>query len=271
MVFGGFRYLSQMSPGTALDPILQLLASGFGQFGIALLLGILEPLVILDGELGVDGQPYDLVLVIATPRQLDGEFDPFPAVLGGHVLVVLVGVENLLQHPFQLDFAPGAPGLDVGQHPFQIAHAHGQGLHFAQALVDLFQPLADQLEGLAQPFFQGALEFFIHGLPHFFQLLGVVLLNLAQAGFDGFPHGSESPVEAVANVLEGGVHRLRDCWAAVAASVRLRLNSSRTARSVRSLASLVGLLMGERSTGVLRKRVATWRPTTTSRRIDGDD
>ena len=83
-----------------------------------------------------------------------------------------------------MDFAPGAAGFHVGQHPFQVAHAHGQGLHFPQALVDLLQPLADQLEGFAQSFFQSPLEFFVHRLTHLLQVLGVVRLDGLEPFFD---------------------------------------------------------------------------------------
>ena len=36
--------------------------------------------------------------------------------------------------------------LDVGEHLLEVAHARGKGLHLAEALIDLLEPLAHQLE-----------------------------------------------------------------------------------------------------------------------------
>ena len=186
VVFGGFRYLSQMSLAQRLDAGFQLLGRPLPAASASpLLLGLEQPLVILDGELGVDGQPDHLSCVVAAARQLDGKFHPLAAVLGGHVGGVLIRLEHLLEHGPKLHLAPGAAGLDVGEHLLEIAHAGGQDLHFAQALVDLFQAFADLLEGLAEPLLERALEFLVHGLPHLVELLGVVFLEALEPGFDG--------------------------------------------------------------------------------------
>ena len=76
VVFGGQRYFSQMSHAQALIRFSSCLPSRLGQFSVSLLLGIDKTLIIFDGELGVDGQPDDFILVFATARQFDGELDP---------------------------------------------------------------------------------------------------------------------------------------------------------------------------------------------------
>ena len=44
--------------------------------------------------------------------------------------------------------------LTFGEHALEITDAGGQGLHFAEAFVDGFKPVADQLKGFAKPLFK---------------------------------------------------------------------------------------------------------------------
>ena len=112
-------------------------------------------------------------------RQLDREFDVLTAAkFGGDILRVLLRCEDLLQQVGQLHFTPGAASLDVGQNFFQIAHAAGQTLHFSQALMNLLQPFAHQLERVSQPFVQSLLQLAIDGPAHLLELGRVVGLNL---------------------------------------------------------------------------------------------
>ena len=167
------------------------------------------------GELGVDGQP-DVLAVGA--GQLDRELHPLGgAGDGGHVGVVLLGGQNFLQDGPQLDLAQDAAGLDARQHLLQPAHVGRQRLHLAQALVDLFQLVADGLEALAHPLLQGVLELLVHraadlvqlfgvlspdgvhplgqGAAHLLQPLGVGQLHGAQAALQGLFHGLEAALK----------------------------------------------------------------------------
>jgi hypothetical protein len=45
-------------------------------------------------------------------------------------------------------------------------------LHFAEAFVDLFEAVADELEGFAQAAVEGGLELFVHRLLHGDELVG---------------------------------------------------------------------------------------------------
>ncbi len=154
---------------------------------VARVLGVQQPLVVCLGELGVDGQPDD-VLPFVPPGQADGELHPFAAaLLRGHVAVKLLRRQHLREQRFKLHLAPGAAGLDVGQHLLEVAHADGQRLHLAEPLVDLLQPLADQPERLAQAFLQRALELLVHGLPHLVEAFGVVFLDGLEPGVDRIP------------------------------------------------------------------------------------
>ena len=68
-----------------------------------------------------------------------------------------------------MNFAPRAARRHIAENALQIADAGREILHFAQALVHLFQTFADQPERFAQPRFERGLEFFIDGLPHLFE------------------------------------------------------------------------------------------------------
>jgi hypothetical protein len=118
--------------------------------------------------------------------EADGELDAFGGVLaGGDVEGELVAREELLEEIAELDLAPGAARLDVGQDALEVADAAGERAHLAQAGVDLLQALADQGERFAEPALQRPLKFFIDGLAHLVEALGVVFLEVAQAGVDG--------------------------------------------------------------------------------------
>jgi hypothetical protein len=76
--------------------------------------------------------------------------------------------------------------------------------------VDLFQPLADLLEGFAQPFFQRGVQFFVHHQAHLLQLGAVVLLQKPQLLFKRFTQflefllvGLHQGCELAAHLLAG--------------------------------------------------------------------
>ena len=138
-----------------------------------------EPLVLLHGVFGVDGQPHRVLVVLA--RQANRKLDQLVAARHGlDVARKLVGREHVVDDGPKLHFAPGAARLHVGHHALQVTHAARQGLHFAQALVHLLQPVRHQLEGFAQALLQRGVQLFVHRAAHFFELGGVVGLNGAQ-------------------------------------------------------------------------------------------
>jgi hypothetical protein len=61
-----------------------------------------------------------------------------------------------------LDLRPGPTGLDVGQDSPQVANAGRQALHFSQAALNCFEPLAHQLERLAESALKGFVQLLVH-------------------------------------------------------------------------------------------------------------
>ena len=106
--------------GKELDPPLQRRPRRFDERRIPAVVSILQLGVGVGRELGVNGQVHRPLVV---PRQLDRELhEVLAARLGDHVGLVLLGRQNLLEDSSQLDFSENPPGLDVGQHLFQVAH-----------------------------------------------------------------------------------------------------------------------------------------------------
>ena len=163
-------------PGFGFDNAFQIFGGFFHSRRIAKLIGIHQLGVGIAREFGVDWQP-DRSLVIA--RQLDREFHTFVSGrFGSDVFLVLLRCQNLFEDRAKLYFTENTTRFDVGEDLLEITHPGCQILHLAETLVDLFEPLADQLEGLTDAFLQRLLEFFIDGLPHLFELLLVVLIEL---------------------------------------------------------------------------------------------
>ena len=168
---------------TAAEHLGGLLHLGF----VPGVIGLHQGFIGVPGEFGVNGQVYPGAVLGGELHRVFHRV--LAALFGDHVGLVLLRGQDFLQNGSQLDFSQNAPGLYVGQNLFQVSHPGGQVLHFAQALVYLFQPLAHQLEGLAHPLVQGFLELFVHQAPHVVQLLVVVLLQAFQPGFHGLAHG----------------------------------------------------------------------------------
>ena len=165
------------------------LGCGFNGHRIGAILRLDKPLIVFDRELGVDRQPDRAAIrsAVALPRQTNGELDPLVAArTRGNVLFILLGSQNLIEQGFQLNLAPGPARLDVGQHLLQVADTGGQRLHLAESLVHQFQPLADQLERIAEALLQRRVQLLVHRLAHLFQLAGVVGLYRAEARFDRY-------------------------------------------------------------------------------------
>ena len=163
---------------------------GAGHIGIAL--GVEQALVVLVGELGVDGQPQRCAMV-QLARQFDGKVHHVLAARArGNLRGKLVGREDLFEQAGQLRLAKDAAGLHVGQQMLEVPHALRQRLHLAQALVHLLQPVGHLLEALAQACLQRGLELLVHRGAHFVELGGVGRLQLGQLLVQRVAHGRQA-------------------------------------------------------------------------------
>ncbi len=175
---------------------------GAFEFAARLFIGVHQPLVVFDRELGVDRQVKGAV-VAAPARHLDAELNPFRGIgAHRHVRIVLVGREALFQDIRQLNFPEIAAGFDVGEHFFQVSHAIGQRLHFAQALVDQIEPFADQFEGFVEALLHGFPQFFIHHLTHFIEFFPIVRLNILEPAVHCLTDFLQLPAEALLKPLQ---------------------------------------------------------------------
>ena len=95
----------------------------------------------------------------------------------------------------------------------EVPHALGQGLHFAQAFVDLLQPLGHLLEALAQAGFEGALQLLVHRLAHLVEFGGVAGLQLGELLLHGAAHLGQAAGVGFAQVLQLGAQRFGQCLA----------------------------------------------------------
>ena len=126
----------------------------------------------------------------------------------------------------ELDLAPRAARLDVGQDFLQVADAICERLHLAQAAVYLLEPLADGAEGLAEARLERGLQPLVHRGAHLVELRGVVRLECRQPflhrlaqrlhaalgrlrpGSELRGEGLQAPVEPGLAGLDGGKPRL---------------------------------------------------------------
>ena len=121
----------------------QLVAGGVHLRWVSAVYGGQQAVVILHGKLGIDGQINFVGIVLA--GQDDGEFHALcRARHDGYVFGVLAGRQHLRQQCAELHLAPDAARFYIAEHALEIAHARGQALHFAQALIHLLQALIDQ-------------------------------------------------------------------------------------------------------------------------------
>ena len=154
--------------------------------GVPALIGVPELGIGIAVELGVDGQIGKTSVQIG---QLHREFHPLPAArTGGDILIILFRSQDLPQNGAQLDLPENAPGLDIGEYLLEVTYTGCQGLHLAQAFIDLLQPLIHQPEGLGHALLQGALQLFVHYAPHLVQLFGVLPLHGQKPLFSGLAH-----------------------------------------------------------------------------------
>ena len=130
--------------GLALNHGVERLTRCGDGLSVTRLLGVEQMLVRVARKLGVNRQQHGVALV---HRQLDGKLNALRgAGLGGDVFQILVGCKDVRQDCTQLHLAQNATRLHVAQHALKVAHAGGDGLHVAQALVHGLELVAHLLK-----------------------------------------------------------------------------------------------------------------------------
>ena len=180
----------------ALDHRVERLARGGNGIGVARLLGVEQMLVCVARKLRIDRQQHRVALV---HRQLDSKLNALRSTgLGGDVFQILVGREDVRQDRAQLHLAQNAACLYIAQHALKIAHAGGDGLHVAQALVHGLELVAHLLKRCRQAIVERAGELFVHRRAHLVELYVVVLADGAQLSIDRLAHLVQAMLDALA-------------------------------------------------------------------------
>ncbi len=147
-------------------------------------------------EFGIDRQQHGIALAY---RQLDGKLNALRgARLGGDVFQILVGYKDVRQNCTQLHLAQNATRLHVAQHALKVAHAGGDGLHVAQALVHGLELVAHLLKRCRQAIVERAGELLVHRRTHLIELHVVVLADGAQLSIDRLAHLVQAMLDALA-------------------------------------------------------------------------
>ena len=180
----------------ALHHGVERLARGGDGLRVARLLGVEQMLIRIAREFGVDRQQHGVSLVY---RQLDGKLNALRgAGPGGDVFQILVGREDVRQDRAQLHLAQNTTRLHVAQHAFKVAHAGGDRLHIAQALIHGLELVAHLLKRCRQTVVERAGELLVHRRAHLIELHVVVLADGAQLGIDRLAHLVQALLDALA-------------------------------------------------------------------------
>ena len=157
-------------------------------------------LVGVAGKFGVDGQQNG---VAALHGKLHGEFDALGASrFRRHVFQVLFGGKNVREDGAELHFAEHAACFHVAQHALEVAHARGDALHIAEALVNSFELIAYLFERCRKPVVERARELFVYRGAHLVELARVVGADIAQLTVNGFAHLVETALDVLAVLPE---------------------------------------------------------------------
>ena len=147
-------------------------------------------------KLGVNRQQHGVALV---HRQLDGKLNTLRGSgPGGNVFQILVGCEDVRQDRTQLHLAQNTARLHIAQHALKIAHAGGDGLHVAQALVHGLELVAHLLKRCRQAIVERARELLVHRCAHLIELHVVVFADSTQLGIDRLAHLVQAVLDALA-------------------------------------------------------------------------
>ena len=186
----------------AFDHRIERLARSGDGLRVARLLGIEQMLVRVAREFGVNRQQHGIALVY---RQLDGKLNTLRgARLGGNVFQILVGRKDVRQDRAQLHLAQNAARLHIAQHALKVAHAGGDGLHVAQALVHGLELITHLLKRCGQTIVERTGKLLVHRRAHLVELNVIVLADGAQLGIDRLAH----LVQAVLDTLAVGAKLL---------------------------------------------------------------
>lgn len=98
----------------------------------------------------------------------------------------------------QLHLAQNATRLHVAQHALKVAHAGGDGLHVAQALVHGLELIAHLLKRCRQAIVERAGELLVHRRAHLIELHVVVFADSTQLGIDRLAHLVQAVLDALA-------------------------------------------------------------------------
>ncbi len=158
---------------------------------------LLQALPLVQREFRVDRQPARLRL--AATGKADGELDALVA-SGNRLDVgrVLLRRERFGKKRCELHLAPGATRLHVAEHALEIAHAHRQRLHLAQAAMHLLEALRHQFERFPESLLERGLQLFVDGRAHLLELGRVVGSHDVEALLDRRAHGFERARELAA-------------------------------------------------------------------------
>jgi hypothetical protein len=188
VVCGGATYFSWMLFASFFRRVSMALRRLLDSQGSASLLGVEQALVVLDRNLASIGSQTTAPSSLPGRRMAKSTRSLLPGTRR-HVGCKLVGRQQLFEQGRQLDFAPGAARLDIGQHALEVADTGRQRLHFTETAMDLLQAIADQLERFAQTLLQRRMQLLVDRPPHLFQLVGVVGLDGRQPPLDGSVSG----------------------------------------------------------------------------------
>ena len=89
----------------------------------------------------------------------------------------------------------------------QVADAGGEALHLAEAAMDRLEPVADELERLAEPLLERAVQLLVDRLAHLLELGLVALGKLREAAVDEVTDGVQAPLDRLAGGAELHVER----------------------------------------------------------------
>ena len=174
------------------EELVQRPAARFHDGEVGALQRILQPLPVVERELGVDRQPARRARG-GLAGQADRELDALAAAgPGGDVGGVLRRRQHLGEQRGELHLAPAAARLDVGQHALQVADAGGERLHLAQPLVHLLEAVGHLLERSAEALLQRRLQLFVDGGAHLVELFRVLVAQHVEALLDGRAHGFQA-------------------------------------------------------------------------------
>ncbi len=235
VVRGGAMYLSAMSRAHAFNRSSSCREAASTRSASPASEASTMPLIILLREFRVQGQPNGTVVVVAS-GQPDRVFHSLGPSGDRDVSLELFGTQHLLEQGSELHFTPRPAHFDVRQHLLEVADSLRKRLHFAQALVDLLEPFADEPERFAEALLEGSLELLIHRRSHLLELRRVVVLDRLETPIHSRPNTLELLLHETDTAVIAPTTSSRSARPSAPTQSRRREFSSRSDRSIRSCA-----------------------------------